>query len=159
MLGKSCLLWLSRCSSWRMGEVWLVQNADYTMHSVGKRGGQGAEDFLCLNFSCLAMKCEFYFTVENTGDTVLGKGDNPVFLKLSPFSDSVDYMNLSDPNLLHKDPFNFFSCLGLHPWHMEVSWLGVESELQLPDLTTAVTTQNPSHICELLLQLMVSPDP
>ena len=35
----------------------------------------------------------------------------------------------------------FFSCfLGLHPWHMEVSRLRVESELQLPPYTTATAT-------------------
>ena len=39
--------------------------------------------------------------------------------------------------------------LGLHPWHMEVPRLQVESELQLPAYTTATTTQDPSHICDL----------
>ena len=39
--------------------------------------------------------------------------------------------------------------LGLHPWHMEVSRLGVESELQLPPYTTATATATPdlSRIC------------
>ena len=32
---------------------------------------------------------------------------------------------------------------------MEVPRLGVESELQLPAYTTAITTQDPSHICNL----------
>ena len=41
-----------------------------------------------------------------------------------------------------------FSFLGLHPWHMEVLRLGVESELQLPAYTTA-TTQDLSRICNL----------
>ena len=31
----------------------------------------------------------------------------------------------------------------------EVSGLGVESELQLPAYTTATTTPDPSHICDL----------
>ena len=35
-----------------------------------------------------------------------------------------------------------FVFLGLHPWHMEVPSLGVESELQLPAYTTATATQN-----------------
>ena len=41
--------------------------------------------------------------------------------------------------------------LGLHPWHMEVSRLGVESELQLPPYTTATATATPdlSRICNL----------
>ena len=40
-----------------------------------------------------------------------------------------------------------FCFLGLYPCHMEISRLGVESELQLPAYTT--TTQNPSCIFDL----------
>ena len=36
---------------------------------------------------------------------------------------------------------------GPHPWHMEVSGLGVESELQLPACATA--KRDPSCICDL----------
>ena len=43
--------------------------------------------------------------------------------------------------------FLFF--LGPHPWHMEVLRLGVESELQLLDYTTAIVTQDPIRICDL----------
>ena len=32
---------------------------------------------------------------------------------------------------------------------MEVSGLGVESELQLPAYTIAITMWNPSHVCDL----------
>ena len=39
---------------------------------------------------------------------------------------------------------HFFFFLGLHPWHMAVPRLGVESELQLPAYTTATTTWDPS---------------
>ena len=46
-----------------------------------------------------------------------------------------------------RDIFHFF--LGLHPWHMEVPWLGVELELQLLAYTTATATPDPSHICVL----------
>ena len=42
-----------------------------------------------------------------------------------------------------------FAFLGLHPWHMKVPRLGVESELQLPAYTTAITMPDPSHICDL----------
>ena len=45
--------------------------------------------------------------------------------------------------------FTFFVFLGPHQWHMEVSRLGVELELQLPAYTTATATQDPSHICKL----------
>ena len=50
--------------------------------------------------------------------------------------------------------FFFFSpCfLRLHPWHVEVPRLGVESKLQLPAHTTA--TRDPSRVCDLQPQLM-----
>ena len=38
--------------------------------------------------------------------------------------------------------------LRLHPWHMEVPRLGVESELQLLAHTTATETWDLSRICE-----------
>ena len=37
----------------------------------------------------------------------------------------------------------FFFFLGLHPWHMEVPRLGIESELQLSAYTTATATPDP----------------
>ena len=43
----------------------------------------------------------------------------------------------------------FFVFLGLHPWHMEVSKLGVESELWLPAYTTVTTMPDPSCVCDL----------
>ena len=43
----------------------------------------------------------------------------------------------------------FFVFLGLHPWHMEVPRLEVESELLLPASTTATATRDPSRICVL----------
>ena len=46
-----------------MGDIWSMQNADTQCTVVGERGGQWTETFLCLNFSCLAIKCEFYFTL------------------------------------------------------------------------------------------------
>ena len=45
--------------------------------------------------------------------------------------------------------FLSFGFLGLHPWHMEVPRLGVQSELQLLACTTATATQDLSHICDL----------
>ena len=39
--------------------------------------------------------------------------------------------------------------LGLHPWHMDVPRLGVETELQLPAYTTATAMQDLSRICDL----------
>ena len=43
----------------------------------------------------------------------------------------------------------FFFLLGLHPWHMEVPRLEVESELQLLAYTTATATQDLSCACDL----------
>ena len=44
--------------------------------------------------------------------------------------------------------FLSFVFLGSHPRHREVPRLGVKSELQLPDYTTATATPDPSHICD-----------
>ena len=38
---------------------------------------------------------------------------------------------------------------GAYSWHMEIPRLGVESELPLPAYTTAATTPDLSHICDL----------
>ena len=47
-------------------------------------------------------------------------------------------------------PFSFFCfLLGLHPRHMEVPRLGVESELHLWAYTITTATWDPSHICNL----------
>ena len=45
--------------------------------------------------------------------------------------------------------FLFFCFLGLHLQYVEVPWLEVESELQLPAYTTATATQDPSGVCNL----------
>ena len=45
--------------------------------------------------------------------------------------------------------FVLFCFLGLHLRHMEVSRLGVESELYLPVYTTATALWDLSHICDL----------
>ena len=45
--------------------------------------------------------------------------------------------------------FIFFVFLGPHLHHMEVSSLGVESELELLAYTTAIALPDLSHICDL----------
>ena len=45
--------------------------------------------------------------------------------------------------------FLLFVFLGLHPQHMEVLRLGVESELLLLAYATATATPDPSHVCKL----------
>ena len=44
------------------GEVWSVPNADTQCTVRGVRRPKGREEVLCSNFSCLAIKYEFYFT-------------------------------------------------------------------------------------------------
>ena len=48
-----------------------------------------------------------------------------------------------------KSNFFFFCFLGPHLRHMEVSRLGVKSELQLPACTTTTATPDPNHLCNL----------
>ena len=58
--------------------------------------------------------------------------------------------------------FGIFVFLGLHPRHMEVPRLRVESEPQRLAYATATVTQDPSHICDLhhsSPQLPATPDP
>ena len=43
--------------------------------------------------------------------------------------------------------FVFFVFLGPHAWHMDVPRLGVQSELQLLDYTTATATRDLSRVC------------
>ena len=45
--------------------------------------------------------------------------------------------------------FFFFCFLGPHLWHMEVSRLGVELELQVLAIAIATATQDPSRVCDL----------
>ena len=49
----------------------------------------------------------------------------------------------------HIPPSFFLVLLGLHPLHMEVSSLVVESELQLLAYTTDTSTPDLSHVCHL----------
>ena len=56
--------------------------------------------------------------------------------------------------ILGQSQFTFyfyllFCFLGLHPRHMEVHRLEIESELQLLACSTAITTPDPSRICDL----------
>ena len=48
-----------------MGEAWVTYNAD-AQCTLGPGGGEeaqtGREIVLCLNFSCLALKCEFFIS-------------------------------------------------------------------------------------------------
>ena len=45
--------------------------------------------------------------------------------------------------------FYFWCLLGLHPRHMEIPRLGVQSEPQLLAYAKATATQDPSYICDL----------
>lgn len=43
-----------------MGEIWSMHNDRYTVRGDEAKG---REEFLCLNFSCLTIKYEFYFAL------------------------------------------------------------------------------------------------
>ena len=73
----------------------------------------------------------YYFTGENKG---LGK--------LSPRPRTGQLGNI-------WARFIYLFLWGPHPWHMEVSRLGVESELQLLAYTTAIAMPDLSHVCNL----------
>ena len=45
--------------------------------------------------------------------------------------------------------FGLFIFLKPHLWYMEVPWLGIKSELQLPPYTIATAMPDPSCICNL----------
>ena len=55
-------------------------------------------------------------------------------------------LNLSSPFVLF---WSFFFFLGLHPRHMGVPSLGVESELLLLAYATATAMPDPSRVCDL----------
>jgi len=63
----------------------------------------------------------------------------------------TDALYVIPPPLIHQILFFFSSfCFSrLHPPHVEVPRLGVESELQLPAYTRATATQDPSRVCNL----------
>ena len=55
--------------------------------------------------------------------------------------------------------FFFFCFLGPHPRHMEVSRLGLKSDLQLPVYTTATATLDMIQSLRSTPQLRAKPDP
>ena len=59
------------------------------------------------------------------------------------------FKSQGDPATENFFSFFLFCFLGLNPWHMEVSRLGVESELQLPGYATVTATLDPSRVCDL----------
>ena len=91
---------------------------------------------------------ELLFNVSGCRASV-GEDENILGVKLvvmvAPPSDKY----LMSFNCTFYSDFFCFSFLGMHPRHMEVPRLGVESELQLPAYTTATATQDPSHACDL----------
>ena len=61
MLGECCSLWMNRYSmKGKAGPcITQIHNAQY----VGRGGQRADKNFSCLNFSCLVIKYEFYFTM------------------------------------------------------------------------------------------------
>ena len=59
-------------------------------------------------------------------------------------------LSFTSPLYLFVSLFISLFCFsGPHLRHMEVPRLGVKSELQLPDCTTATTMKDPSRVCDL----------
>ena len=128
-----------------------------------------------LNFPCLAIKHEFYFTTVIFYQNVcLNIYFPPLKIHIHPGSSlhlellkdwlwarvpsSPNKLKLRAPTLqfffFHLTQVCLFFCLFSsfwrgHPWHLEVPRLQVESELQLPACTTATATLDPSRICDL----------
>ena len=65
---RSCLVDAGRILLFMVEQVFLTMGEAWSMHIYnvqcewGERRPKGREEFLCLNFSCLAIKYEFYFT-------------------------------------------------------------------------------------------------
>ena len=58
--------------------------------------------------------------------------------------------HLTWPNIPGIEVLFYFPVfLGPQPRHMEVPWLGIELELQLPVYTTAIATPDPRRVCDL----------
>ena len=74
---------------------------------------------------------------------------NPLLSELGVYNDTYGYLKMKNCACIVHSKFSFFFLLGLHPRHMEVLRLGVESELQLPAYTTATATQDPSRVFDL----------
>ena len=74
-----------------------------------------------------------------------------VVLKKKRERERIKHLRNSGKYYMHLPPTFFFCILGLHPWHMQVPKLGVESELRLPAYTTATATAtwDLSSICDL----------
>ena len=96
----------------------------------------------------------------------VGKISLPWTLIFALSEDTVNFPILCSPvflktplrhkhwNLVGHRMIVFLCCcrcqlLSLHPQHMDVLRLGVESELQLPAYTTATATQDASQVCSL----------
>ena len=68
---------------------------------------------------------------------------------------SAQYILLKTLNILKfcfyliSHHFFFFCFLGLHPRHIEVPRVGVQSELQLSASATITAMPDPSHVCDL----------
>ena len=71
-------------------------------------------------------------------------GENGAYYGVSESGTSEMFSSVGDyPQQLRKTQFFSICFLGPHLQHMEVPWLGVELEPQLPGYTTVTATQDP----------------
>ena len=98
---RSCLVDAGRTLLFMLEQVFLLMGSFggclMQIHDAqgGERGGQRAEkNFLCLNFSCLAIKYEFYFTLVNNHDHL--------FLIKYCIADTFTYFVICQRPLAHR---------------------------------------------------------
>ena len=101
----------------------------------GGQGGQGSYP------SCACDLCCSCGNVRPLTHSVLPLGIEPAFWRCRDAEPIVPQREILAWLLLSF--FFFFCFLGLHPWHMEVSRLGVELEVQQPTYTTVTAMPDP----------------
>ena len=82
------------------------------------------------------------------------KGRTSLLLQREASLGSVPYyyfspVGPSGAESLQHSLCNFFPLLGPFLWHMDISRLGIKSELQVPAYTTAIATWDLSWVCNL----------
>ena len=100
-------------------------------------------------FLFLEMTLDLPKKLHREGSAFLGLGRNcPLAFCSGKFTHQVAFFQTFTYTHIHTKGF-FFLLLRLHPQHMEVPRLGIESELQLPAYITAMATSDLRCICNL----------
>ena len=131
---KSSMCFLKECIFWRshfLYKSFAFTDLNLLILSVNKRYSKISMIIdVCFSFQFCQL-CFMYFV-----SRLLGEYEFSIVLYLS-VQQTLCFI------------FCLLSFLGPHPQHMEVPRLGVQSELQLPAYARAMTTPDPSHVCNL----------